>query len=134
MNKLFSKKDVYKVKSLPYNPASIAEPIAADDYRQRGTAHYARKQFQEAVADLEQATKLDSNDIDAFYMLGMVYKAMKQNEHAVLAFTQVLELVKEHPDGNNVRNDMLRRLALGHINAITQGDWNLEKEIWKRKT
>jgi hypothetical protein len=64
----------------------------------------------------------------------MVYKALQQNGSSVLAFTQVLELLKNQPKVNKTKNDMLRRLALGHINSITQGDWNLEKEIWQRIT
>ncbi len=134
MEKLFSKKEVYQVKSVSYDPLMIDEPKAADEYRHRGTAHYARKHYQEAAADLEQAIRLESNNIDAFYVLGMVYKAMQRNESSVSAFTQVLELLKNQPKGNKTQNDMLRRLALGHINSLTQGDWNLEKEIWHRIT
>ncbi len=134
MKKLFSKKEVFKVKSLPYDPVSISEPTTPDEYRQRGTAYYARKHYQAAEADLNQAIRMESNSIDAYYMLGMVYKAMKSDEEAVTAFTQALELIKDQPEGNKVKKDMLRRLALGHINSITQGDWNLEKEIWQRKT
>jgi hypothetical protein len=59
---------------------------------------------------------------------------MRQIEKSVAAFTRVLELIRIQPESDKVRNAMLRRLALGHINVITQGDWNLEKEIWQRTT
>jgi Tfp pilus assembly protein PilF len=134
MKKLFTKKEVFKVKSLPYDPDTMAEPTTPEEYRQRGTAFFARKDYRAAVADLKEAISLESNSIDAFYMLGMVHKALQQNDEAVAAFTQVLVLIKAQPVGDKVKNDMLHRLALGHINSITQGDWNLEKEIWKRKS
>jgi len=52
----------------------------------------------------------------------------------VAAFRQVIDLISSETGANRVKADMLRRLALGHINEITQGDWNLEKEIWQRIT
>jgi tetratricopeptide (TPR) repeat protein len=134
MKKLFSKKEIFKVQSLPYDPASMGEPTDADGFRLRGTAFYARKEYQSAAIDLDRALAIDSSNIDSFYTLGMVYKAMRQKEKSVAAFTRVLELIRIQPETDKVRNAMLRRLALGHINAITQGDWNLEKEIWQRTT
>ena len=47
------------------------------------------------------------------------------------AFNQALYLITALPDVKTAKYDMLRRLALGHVNEMTQGDWNLEKEIWK---
>jgi Tfp pilus assembly protein PilF len=134
MRKLFSKKEVFKVKSIPYDPESMAEPMDADGFIQRGTAFYARKDYSSAINDLNRATAIDGNKIDSFYALGMAYKATQENEKSVSAFRQVLELIKHQADADKVRNAMLRRLALGHINEITQGDWNLEKEIWQRTT
>jgi hypothetical protein len=34
------------------------------------------------------------------------------------------------PDKSRAR--ILRRLALGHVNEMTSGNWNLEAEIWQR--
>jgi hypothetical protein len=119
MRKLFKKKEIFKVKSVPVDPSKMGEPTTVDDYQKRGMAYYARKQFKEAEAD-------------SFYSLGMVLKAANKNEEAVNAFTQVINLIKSRPDASQVKYDMLRRLALGHVNEIIHGDWNLEKEIWKR--
>ena len=78
-----------------------------------------------------KAIQLDANHIDSYYSLGMVYKAAQQKENAVAAFNHVLSLIENNPALNTSKYDMLRKLALGHVNEINQGDWNLEKEIWK---
>jgi Tfp pilus assembly protein PilF len=132
MKRIFSKKEIYKVKSLPIDPNKLGEPVIADEYQRRGMAYYARKQYNAAEDDLSKAIQLDDKNIDSFYSLGMVLKAMKRNDKAVESFNQVLSLIQTQPESNKTKNDMLRRLALGHINEITQGDWNLEKEIWQR--
>jgi tetratricopeptide (TPR) repeat protein len=132
MRKLFKKKEIFKVKSQPMDPVKMGEPTNAVEFQKRGMAYYARKQYAEAEADLKKATSLDGNNIDAYYSLGMVYKAINRKDEAVAAFKQALELISAKPDAKVPQYDMLRRLALGHVNEMTQGDWNLEKEIWKR--
>lgn len=94
-------------------------------------AHYARKQYAEAEADLKKAISLDATSIDAYYSLGMVLKADNHKEDAVAAFNKAIELILAKTDASAIKYDMLRRLAVGHVNELTQGDWNLEKEIWK---
>jgi Tfp pilus assembly protein PilF len=130
MAPLFKKKEIFKVKSLPVDPASMTDPRTVDDFQKRGMAYYARKQFNEA--ELKKAISMDGKNIDSYYSLGMVLKAMERNEDAANAFKQVVALILDTADATSVKNDMLRRLALGHINEITKGDWDLEKEIWKR--
>jgi tetratricopeptide (TPR) repeat protein len=131
MNKLFKKKEIFKVKSKPVDPASIGEPNTADEYQRRGMAYYARKQFEPAEIDLQKATQLDPNHIDSYYSLGMVMKAVGRKDDAVSAFKKVISLIANNQDLEKVKFEMLKRLAMGHVNEITQGDWNLEKEIWK---
>lgn len=132
MNKLFKKKEIFKVKSRPIDPASIEEPSTADEYQRRGMAFYARKDYEAAVSDLKKAILLDNTHIDSHYSLGMVYKAADRKQEAVAAFNQALNLIKSTPADDSTKFDMLKRLATGHVNEITQGDWNLEKEIWRR--
>ena len=129
--KLFKKKEVYKVKSVPLDPTTISDPSSAVDFHKRGTAYYARKQYEYAVADFKEAIALDGNMVDAHYSLGMVLKAIGRKEEAAAAFQKVVDLVTPTVGSGNVSVDMLRRLALGHMNELTQGDWNLEQEIWK---
>ena len=131
MAKLFKKKEIFKVKSVPIDPASLGEPTSADEFQKRGMAFYARKQYDAAEGDLRKAISMDSNHVDSHYSLGMVLKACDRKEEAIIAFNQVLELMAANPGSNTAKKDMLRRLALGHINEMAQGDWNLEKEIWK---
>ena len=126
---IFKKKDIFKVKSVPVDPTSMGEPGTAEEYVRRGMAYYARKQFDAAVADLNKAISLNPKEREAYYALGMVRKAQEKKEEAVAAFQQALDLIASETDTNRVKADMLRRLALGHINEISQGDWNLEHEI-----
>ncbi len=111
MNKIVSKKEIFKVKSLPYDPESIAEPLDVDGFIHRGTPFFARKECISAVNDLNQAIDLDSDIIDSFYLLEMVYKAEQEIEKSDAAFRRVLELINVQPDTDKVRKTMLRRLA-----------------------
>jgi tetratricopeptide (TPR) repeat protein len=131
MSRLFKKKEIFKVKSVPVDPSKMADPVTVDDYQKRGMAYYARNRNKEAEADLKKAVSMDSNNIDAYYSLGMVLKAMDSKDEAVEAFNQVVKLILAKQGTREVKYDMLRRLALGHINELTTGDWNLEEEIWK---
>ena len=131
--KLFKKKEIFKVKSVPVDPTTMGEPATAEEFQRRGMAYYARNQYEPAVDDLKQAIALDSSFTDGYYSLGMVYKAMDQKEEGVAAFQRVVDIVAEEATSGQVAADMLRKLALGHMNEMTQGDWNLEKEIWKHE-
>jgi tetratricopeptide (TPR) repeat protein len=131
MANLFKKKEIFKVKSIPIDPSNMTEPMTSEDYQKRGMAFYARKQYDAAEGDLKKGVSLNSTNLDAHYSLGMVQKALGKKDEAISSFTRVLELISSYPAPSNSKYDMLRRLALGHINEISQGDWNLEKEIWK---
>jgi len=131
MNKLFKKKEIFKVKSVPVNPDSMGEPKTVEELQKRGIAYYARNRYAQAEVDLQKAITIDANNIDSYYSLGMVLKANNSKDAAVEAFKKVIELIQSRSDAKEVKYHMLRRLALGHVNELTQGDWNLEKEIWK---
>ena len=132
MKNIFKKKEIFKVKSVPIDPTKMGKPTTADEFQHRGLAYYARKQFEAAEDDLKQSVLLDKSNLDSFYGLGMVLKAVNRKDEAVEAYNQVLKLIVDQPNSSKTKNDMLRRLALGHINMMTLGDWNLEKEIWQR--
>lgn len=129
---MFKKREIFKVKSVPVDPKAFDSPTTAQDFVRRGMAYYARKAYPEAEKDLRQAITLDSKDIEGHYRLGMVYKAMKKKEDSIREFKTVIELLDAQSDLSPARYEMLRRLALGHMNEVSQGDWNLEKEIWHR--
>lgn len=125
------KREIFKVKSVPVDPKSMDDPKTVQDFLHRGMAYYARKLYQEAENDLRQAITMDSKEIEAHYRLGMVYKALDKKDDAVNAFKTVIVLLDAQSDLTPAKYEMMRRLALGHVNELTQGDWNLEKEIWK---
>lgn len=130
--KLFQKKEIFKVKSMPLDPASLPQPTTVAEFNKRGMAYYARKDYPAAIQDLEAALAKEPQNIDTLYNLGMVYKAHKLTDKAVEVFTTAIGLLESGVIADKSRTEMLRRLALGHINEIKQGDWNLEKEIWHR--
>jgi tetratricopeptide (TPR) repeat protein len=130
--KIFKRKAIFKVESEQLNPEEIAEPNTAKEFLNRGMVFYARKQYSEAESDMLKAISLDRNYIDAHYSLGMIHKAQDKKEEATQAFQQTLKLLDQEKNEKNSTIDMLKRLAKGHINEITLGDWDLEKEVWKR--
>lgn len=130
--KLFKRKEIYKVESEELNPEEFTEPKTAKEYFNRGMAFYARNQYSEAEGDMLKAISLERNYVDAYYGLGMIRKAEEKKDEAIQAFQQTLDLLEQDKDEKNISNDMLKRLAKGHINEIKLGDWGLEKEVWKR--
>ena len=130
--KLFSRKSrtAQRTSGLD-DPQEMPEPQNSAEYLRRGYAYYARGRFPEALADFQRSIALDPDSVDAMYGLGMAQKASKLHDESVKSFQQVLTLLNAGAVADRIRADMLRRLALGHINEITSGDWNLEKEIWR---
>lgn len=105
-------------------------PTTTGEFLQRGWAYLGTNELDKAVEDLRKALDLDSNNADAYFVLGLVYKQMNRKDDAIAAFTKVLEMADNAP--NESSKQMLKRLTKGHINQLNLGDWNLEKEIWKR--
>lgn len=104
----------------------------AEFYRQGWALHAAGKQ-DAAETSLRKAIELEPESVDAYYTLGLALKAQDRRREAVEAFRKVLSLIEAGVIEHNSRSEMIRRLALGHINQVEQGDWNLEKEIWQKK-
>jgi tetratricopeptide (TPR) repeat protein len=128
---MFKKKEIYKVKSITVDPATMRNLTSGDEYLKRGVAYYARKQYENAEKDLRTALAMDADPVEAYYCLGMVTKAESKSEEAIQCFEKVLDLLSQSRTKNYDRQAMLRRLAKGHINFIKTGDWDLEKEIWQ---
>jgi tetratricopeptide (TPR) repeat protein len=124
------KREKARIKPASIDPQSLPAPETADDFICRGMLFYARRQYELAADDVRKAIALDPRHEDAYFSLGMVQKAMRNNQDAIEAFRQVILLLQTNSSDTHARKEMLRRLALGHINEITDGDWNLEKEIW----
>lgn len=116
----------------PVEPTQLPQPGSPGEYIRRGLLFYARKRYMESEKDFKMAIESDPNNEDGYYGLGMVYKAQGEVEKSINAFNEVIRLLGINQEEKHDRNTMLRRLALGHINEMRTGDWNLEKEIWKR--
>jgi len=119
-------------KSVSVDPSTLPQPASVEEFLVRGMSFYARKDYVKAAEDFNKAIQMEPSNKDAYYGLGMVYKAATKKEEAVQAFQQVIAILAANPTEAHDRREMLRRLALGHINELNSGDWNLEKEIWKR--
>ncbi len=87
--------------------------------------HYA----QSAVAAREAGTRAGA-DPEPGYLLGMALKAAGDKQAAVAAFRAAAAHLPAMQDA--VRAAMLRRLAVGQINWMERGKWDLEPETWVR--
>ena len=129
MNK---KNETGKIKAVPLNPDQMPLPSSAAGFLNRGMAFYASRKYDQAQTDLNQAAQMDPKLVDAFYALWMTLKAKGEKGESERAFRQVISMVDSGVLENLVSAHMLRRLALGEINAMTKGDWDLAKEIFHK--
>jgi len=110
-----------------------AQTITAEVYVRQGWERHAAGDEAAAEESFRQALALEPSALEAYYGLAMVAKRQQRAEEAVGHFQKVLELIQtniQNPD----RAEMLRRLAIGHINNIRTGDWGLEAELWQRNS
>jgi tetratricopeptide (TPR) repeat protein len=127
---LFKRRQEKKDEPTAQDPNEMPEPKDLESYIRRGWAFHSRGQHDQAEADFHQAMKLAPKSIDVNYVLGLIYKAQGKKEEAVKSFKTVITLIETDQLEDKIRAEMLRRLALGHVNEISRGDWNLEEEIW----
>jgi len=116
--------------SEPQNPILQS----ADDHLRQGWADHGRSNETSAEEEFLQAIQLSPALLDAYFGLGLALKAQKREKEAIQVFEKLLHLVDLDVSSEKGRLQMLRRLILGHINMLSSGDWNLEKEIWKHST
>ncbi|HLE14293.1 MAG TPA: hypothetical protein VI776_06060 [Anaerolineales bacterium] len=128
----FKKKTAVQISDSSQDPNTMPEPHDVEGYRRRGWAFHSRDLDDQAEADFRRAISIDPEDVDATYVLGLVLKAQGRKDEAIVSFQKAVDLIQAGKVENRDRREMLRRLALGHINEIKDGDWNLEKEIWQR--
>ena len=114
-----------------YRAAVTANPNSAEAHSNFGWGYYGQKQFAEAVEQFRQALALDRNMVDAHYGLGLTLKESGSKAEAIAAFESVVALAPQLE--NQVRGQMLVRLAHGHINLMKGGDWALDKELRHRE-
>ena len=112
----------------------MPEPKDIETYMRRGWAYHSRDLEDKAEADFRRALNLDPESVDANYVLGLVLKAKGEINEAVQQFEKTVQLLEAGKLDNKSRTEMLRRLSLGHINELKSGDWDLEREVWRRKS
>lgn len=110
----------------------MEEPRDAAAFLRRGYAFYGSGQYDRSIDDFKRAIDLEEKNVDAIYALGMSLKASGKKEEAIALFKKAIALLDQGVVIDKSRSRMLRRLALGHVNDINTGDWNLEGEIWQR--
>jgi tetratricopeptide (TPR) repeat protein len=117
----------------PLIPPSAPDPekINPQDNEElvkRGWLFYGRQNYDRALDDFSKAEGQDPENPDIIYAIGLTYKASGAGKKAIENFEKVLLHMDKYSDPVEAR--MLLRLIHGHINQLTKGDWNLEKEIW----
>lgn len=115
-----------------FDPSANPEANDSREYQLRGYALYTTGDYSQAQTEFEKAVSLDPNDIEAVYGLGLTLKMQGRLEESSDTFQKVLSLLQDGYVKDSTRAKMLERLTKGHLNIMTIGDWNLEKEIWKR--
>ena len=112
----------------------MPQPNDLEGYMRRGWAFHSRSQEDKAEADFLRALSLDPDSVDTQYALGLVYKAQGKKEQAIQAFKKTIVLLEAGKVEDRARNEMLHRLSFGHVNELSTGDWNLEDQIWQRRS
>jgi len=116
----------------PDERATTTQPRSETEYYEQGwLLHSSRKDEDAAEENFRRAIDFNPKFIDAYFGLGLVLKSQDRRQESIQAFQKVIELLESDPLEDRSRAEMLRRLALAHINQMKSGDWNLEQEIWK---
>ena len=118
-------------KTQPEEP--VQNPQTYAEFYRLGWAQHGVGKNDQAEANLRKAVELEPASVDAHYALGLALKAQDRRREAIQEFQTVVSMIEADPEHNS-RTTMVRRLAKGWINLIEKGDWDLEEEIWKRKS
>ncbi len=95
-----------------------------------GWAMYAAGKYPQAAEAARECRNRAASDPEPSYLLGMALKAAGDGGAAVAAFRAAAAVLPDMQDA--VRGAMLRRLAVGQVNWIERGKWDLEPETWIR--
>ena len=84
------------VWSLPVNAIEIAQstttPSTAEDFYNRGVEKGEKKDFQGAIADYNEAIRLNPNYAEAYIYRGAVYFLLGEPQKAIADFNQAIRL------------------------------------------
>ena len=111
----------------PPLPPALLESQAPLD---RAWAAYGAQDLAQAQRLVQGLLEQAPQDVEACYLGGLVGRAQGDGVRAQAAFQMVVDqhaLIEDRTRGR-----MLRRLAVGHLNQIAHGAWDLEPETWER--
>ena len=112
-----------------YRQAVAANPKSADAHANLGWGLYGEDKWDEAVQEFNEALRLEAGHIDALYGLALTRKLAGAKVEAVNSFNAAIAQLPALED--QMRGNVLRRLAHGHINQIQSGEWKLPSALGK---
>jgi tetratricopeptide (TPR) repeat protein len=98
--------------TLPAGPAE--KPRDAKHFTQRGLEHLRLEQYEEAMADYEEALRCDPASATAFFGLGIAHFRTGQWEKALAAYSKLVELQPGNADGWYGRAQTYAKLERWH--------------------
>jgi tetratricopeptide (TPR) repeat protein len=112
-------------KGLDAKPESLEtmNPANPEEFTRRGWIYYDRQDYSMARDDFLKALQSNPDNVDIQYALALTLKLLGKKDEAVQTFEKILPGLDLLED--QVRATMLRRLTLGHIHQLTQGDWKI---------
>ena len=100
-------------------------------YLRLGWAYYGKSDYEKAAQIFSDGMERFSDDVELLYALALAQKKSGESGQALTNFRKVTLLAEKLEDSS--KSGMLRRLAIGHANVISEGDWNLAEETWESK-
>lgn len=76
----------------PAPPAIVISVIR----KHRGMAYFAQNDYENALADFQESSRLDPKNFRALYYEGIVYAILQQYEKAIVSYTKSLEINEFH--------------------------------------
>lgn len=114
-------KDAPSIEELARLAQESPQDVGAQ--RQLGWALYADERYQEAVDVLESAAKLDAQDPETLYPLGLANRQAGNQPQAIEAFQATIDHLERIE--SKTRANMLGRLARGNLNFLNEGRWTV---------
>jgi Tfp pilus assembly protein PilF len=110
-----------------YRQAVAANTNSADAHANLGWGLYGEDKWDDAVREFSEALRLEPGHIEALYGLALTRKCAGAKIEAVNSFYAAIAQLPTLED--QMRVNVLRRLATGHINQIQSGEWKLSSVL-----